>query len=248
MTGPKMRETRSRALIAALLPRAVSVEESFTDQPESTPPPEELRLIANAVEKRRREFSTVRDCARKALHQLGHPPVSILHSEEGAPIWPNGIVGSLTHCDGYCAAAVARARQVSSLGIDAEPHAALPDGVLGVITTESERNWLRTIAAVQPEIHWDRLIFSAKESVYKTWYPLTQRWLDFSEAVVTVDPATKSFKAHLLVPAPSVAGEPLPCFYGRWLVKDGIIATAVAISGPVRRERWLPAVPLPGAT
>jgi len=92
--------------------------------------PEELRSLGRAVDKRRREFTTGRACARAALSQLGIGPTAIPGGARGQPLWPPGIVGSITHCRGYCACAVARAERVVSLGIDAEANLPLEVGLL----------------------------------------------------------------------------------------------------------------------
>lgn len=81
----------------------------------------------------------------------------------------------MTHCDGYRAAAVARRETIASIGIDAEPHAALPDGVEKLTALPEERMALTRLAVTHPHIHWDRLLFSAKESVYKAWFPLIRQ-------------------------------------------------------------------------
>ena len=205
--------------------------------------PEEREHIAQAVAKRRVEFAAVRRCARRALHELGYPPVPILPGEQREPQWPEGVVGSMTHCAGYCAAAVARTGDVSALGIDAEVHAPLPEGVLDLISIESERERLAELSGRQPgSVHWDRILFSAKESVYKAWFPLTHRWLGFEEAdiVLRID---GSFEVTLLngrngaEPAAGAAAPPAASasadsgiprgFAGRWAVSGGLIATAV---------------------
>lgn len=89
--------------------------------------PEEERVVARAVEKRRREFTTGRACARLALERLGIGAVAIPNGERGEPLWPSGVVGSITHCRGYCGCAVAKAGDVVVVGIDAEVHEPLPD-------------------------------------------------------------------------------------------------------------------------
>jgi 4'-phosphopantetheinyl transferase EntD len=162
---------------------AASVEGDYPEAIEAGLFPEEREHIAHAVAKRRVEFAAVRRCARKALQELGYPPVPILPGEQREPRWPEGVVGSMTHCAGYCAAAVARSGEVSALGIDAEVHAALPEGVLDLISLESERALLAELTDRVPgAVHWDRVLFSAKESVYKAWFPLTRRWLGFEQA------------------------------------------------------------------
>lgn len=216
-------------MLEEILPPAVVAEEAFADPPGVPLYPEEAAAVANAVAKRRDEFATARYCARAALRRLGVAPVPILPGERGAPGWPAGIVGSMTHCLGYRAAALARRRDVVTIGIDAEPHDALPDGVLDAVSLTEERALLARLALDAPRVHWDRLLFSAKESVYKAWYPLTGRWLDFSEADVVIDPAAAGFTARLLVPGPVVAGREIREFSGRYLVRGGLVVTAITL-------------------
>jgi 4'-phosphopantetheinyl transferase EntD len=213
-------------MIEELLPATVSAVEAFEDPLDATLFPEEEAVVSRAVEKRRREFTTARACARAALAKLGFPPAPILPGLQGAPRWPARVVGSMTHCDGYRAAAVAHRRDLASIGIDAEVHERLPEGVLDIIAIADEQGWLRRLTADQPLVHWDRLLFSAKESVFKAWFPLTLRWLDFSEASVAVHPEG-TFTARLLVPGPVVAAGPITQFAGRWLVRDGLALTAI---------------------
>ncbi|GKQ41893.1 4'-phosphopantetheinyl transferase [Streptomyces sp. A012304] len=196
--------------------------------------PEEEALVARAVAKRRREFTVVRSCARRAMEKLGVPPQPVLPGERGAPRWPEGLAGSMTHCDGYGAAALVRADDLASLGIDAEPHAPLPEGVLPAVALPAEEERLRRLAEDRPEVHWDRLLFSAKESVYKAWFPLTRKWLDFGEADIDIDAgpadgALGGFRARLLVPGPVVGGREVGHFDGRWIVGRGLVATAVVV-------------------
>ncbi|GAA4615823.1 4'-phosphopantetheinyl transferase superfamily protein [Actinoallomurus liliacearum] len=216
-------------MIEELLPPEAVGEDTFDDAPATTLFPEEEALLARAVDKRRREFTTVRACARTAFARLGVAPAPLLRGERGAPIWPDGIVGSMTHCDGYRASAVARSRDVQTIGIDAEPNGPLPDGVLGAVSRPEERAWLTDLLAADSGVRWDRLLFSAKESVYKAWFPLTRRWLDFEGASITVDPEAGTFSAALTVPPPQVDGRPLTGFTGRWLVRDGLILTAISV-------------------
>ncbi|MFF1447999.1 4'-phosphopantetheinyl transferase [Streptomyces sp. NPDC058274] len=229
-------------MIEELLPDPVVAVETHGDDEtgRATLYPGEEALIARAVEKRRREFTAARACARRAMEKLGVAPQAVLTGERGAPLWPEGVVGSMTHCEGYCAAALVRAADLASLGIDAEPHLRLPDGVLASIALPAELERLRRLSADTPEVHWDRLLFSAKESVYKAWFPLTEKWLDFSEADISIsrDPASGStapsgrFRAELLVPGPLLGHERVRAFDGRWTVQRGLLATAVSVPHP----------------
>ncbi|KUL45462.1 4'-phosphopantetheinyl transferase family protein [Streptomyces regalis] len=223
-------------MIEELLPDAVVTVEAYGDEepPNTALYPEEEAVVAKAVGKRRREFAVVRSCARRAMEKLGVPPQPILPGERGAPAWPAGLVGSMTHCDGYHAAALVRAADLASLGIDAEPHGTLPEGVLPAVALPAEADRLRRLTGEHPGIHWDRLLFSAKESVYKAWFPLTGKWLDFTEADIDVfaapgDRCSGGFRARLLVPGPVVGDRRIDLFEGRWTVQRGLVATAVSV-------------------
>nr|WP_202458963.1 4'-phosphopantetheinyl transferase superfamily protein [Streptomyces sp. SID5464] len=217
-----------------MLPQTVVTVEAYGNDGADTPLyPEEAALVTRAVAKRRREFTVVRSCARRAMEKLGVPPQPILPGERGAPRWPAGLAGSMTHCDGYCAAALVRATDLASLGIDAEVHGPLPEGVLPAVSLPAEAERLRRLAAQRPDVHWDRLLFSAKESVYKAWFPLTGAWLDFAEADIEIsaDPGEPrgTFRATLLVPGPRVGARRLGHFDGHWTADRGLVATAVAV-------------------
>lgn len=216
-------------MIAELLPAVVASVECFDDPPGVVLFDEERAVIARAVDKRRREFATVRHCARLALATLGHPPVALLPGQRGAPRWPEGIVGSMTHCDGYRAAALARAGEVRAVGIDAEPDGPLPDGVLGLVARPEEAVQLAELlhgGHRGPE-HWGRLLFSCKEAVFKVWYPLTHRELDFHEASIRLDPGDGSFTADLLAdPGHDVLPSRL---VGRWIASRSLIVSTITL-------------------
>lgn len=227
-------------MIEEILPGHVATAEAFSDPPGAWLFPEEEAAIARAVGRRRAEFTTARHCARVALAKLGLPPAPIVPGTSGSPCWPPGIVGSITHCSDYRACAVALSEKIVALGVDAEPHQALPAGVLRQITTLEERAHLLRLRALRPEVHWDRLLFSAKETVYKAWFPLTWRWLDFGEAVIGFQPATGTFTARLEVPGPVLADHNVSGFTGRWLVREGLLLTAVAVPLADAAVRTLP--------
>ncbi|SDY99717.1 4'-phosphopantetheinyl transferase EntD (siderophore biosynthesis) [Amycolatopsis xylanica] len=206
--------------IGRLIPAAASAAEIWGEDPGIALHPAERVLVQDVGARRLRTFTTARTCARRALAALGHPPAPILRGPSGEPLWPNGIIGSITHCDGYSAAVVARAGTVPALGIDAEPHRPLTEGLLPMIATRAERDRL---ARLPDGMHWDRLVFCVKEAVYKAWFPLTGQWLDFHEADVTIDPAERTFTARLLVPGPrGITG-----FAGAFTVAGEVVIAAV---------------------
>jgi 4'-phosphopantetheinyl transferase EntD len=207
-------------VIAELLPPAVAVAESIGPElgPGSAPGlfPAEEAVVRTADPRRRADFTAGRACARAALAALGLPAAPVLAGRAGEPRWPAGVTGSITHCVGYRACAAARLTDVAGVGIDAEPDAGLPAGLIGSVAGRAERAWLARQAATTPAVRWDRLLFCAKEAVGKLWYPLTGHWPGFGE--LTVFPATDgTFDAR-------VAGSRLT---GRWLARDGLIVTAV---------------------
>ncbi|ORV10297.1 4'-phosphopantetheinyl transferase PptT [Mycobacterium celatum] len=219
-------------LMSSVLPdaRDLAFAELYSDPPGLAPLPEEEPLIARSVAKRRNEFITARHCARVALGELGLPPVPILKGEKGEPCWPDGVVGSLTHCTGYRGAVVGRSSAVRSVGIDAEPHDVLPDGVLDAITLAEERH---EIGALPAGLHWDRVLFCAKEATYKAWFPLTRRWLGFEDAhiVFDVDPegSTGAFVSKILIDGAALSGPPLTALRGRWSVRNDLVLTAIVL-------------------
>ena len=187
----------------------------------------EVRSLGRAVDRRRREFVTGRACARQALARLGLPATAVGSGARGEPLWPAGVVGSITHCDGYRACAVAHARDVRALGVDAEVQAPLPEDVLDAVASPAEQ---RALAAHPGGLPWDRLLFSAKEAVFKAWYPLTGRELDFEDVELRIDPHAGTFEALVLVDAPELGDEPR--VRGRWRMDGAFIATAVVVCEP----------------
>jgi enterobactin synthetase component D / holo-[acyl-carrier protein] synthase len=182
---------------------------------------EELRALGRAVDGRRREFETGRACARRALAELGLPAQAVASGSHGEPLWPDGVVGSITHCAGYRACTVARSQHVRAVGIDAEPHAPLPPGVLATIADLDER---QALDGHGDGACWDRVLFSAKEAAFKAWFALTARRLGFEDAVLHIDPRRGTFHARVLVDGPVRA------LRGRWAAADGLVATAVVVA------------------
>ncbi|MER6317275.1 4'-phosphopantetheinyl transferase superfamily protein [Streptomyces sp. NPDC001581] len=231
-------------MLTKLLPANVATAEATTDPADVFLYPEEEHLIRNAVPKRRLEFGTVRWCARRAMGQLGLPPAPVVPGRRGVPQWAPSVVGSMTHCAGFRGVALARSAEFASVGVDAEPNAPMPEGVLDSIALPDELRLVRELGRAVPEVAWDRLLFSIKEAVYKTWFPLTGQELDFTDALVSVDPGQETFHARLL-PDPSTLSPAGPtAFSGRWSAENGVLLSAIAVpavrlaavGAPVRRS------------
>ena len=157
--------------------------------------PEEWAYIRHAVPNRRAEFGTARVCARKGLEVMGYPISALVPRADRTPTWPPGVVGSISHTDGYSAVVLHRSPPVRSLGLDVETLQRLDDPLLGMILTPSERTWL----ASRPRGCRDdlaMLFFSAKEAYYKCQYPLSTTFLDFQDVELEIDLSCNRFDAH----------------------------------------------------
>lgn len=223
-----MRIVRTASL-RSVLPADVEVGETRGDAGDDGLYPEEREHLARSVEKRRREFATVRVCAAQVLGRMGLRRPPMVPGDAGAPAWPDGTVGSMTHCAGYRAAVAAWSSDVVGVGVDAEPHARLPNGVLHAVTGPKERDALVRLGRSHPAIAWDRLLFSSKESVYKLWYPLAREWLGFTDADVRLRP-DGTFEARLARSLPDPAGGPgWKRLRGRWTHDDEHVLTAIVL-------------------
>jgi 4'-phosphopantetheinyl transferase EntD len=220
-------------MMGPLLPSRVVVVETRTPSTLAQEPlwPEEEALLGpRASPKRRQDFAAGRACARRALVQLGAPAGGILSGSNRQPLWPAGIVGSITHCSGYCAAAVAWAAHVCAIGIDAEVNAALEDGVVAQVCNAAEQEWIRS--APQGDMPWATIVFCAKESIYKAWFPLTGRWLGFEDVMVRVDPGAGAFSAEAVSERAVAQGIWPERVHGRFLVTRDLVLCAVSLPLP----------------
>ncbi|HEX5304081.1 MAG TPA: 4'-phosphopantetheinyl transferase superfamily protein [Streptosporangiaceae bacterium] len=223
-------------MIDRILPPAAVAAESFGALPEPGADlfPAEQQAVRTAGPERQAEFTAGRRCARTALAGLGVPAAPILPGPAGEPGWPPGVTGSITHCPGYRACAVARTEDLAAIGIDAEPDEELPPELTGAVATAWERTWIQRQAAAGtpgPVVHWARLVFSAKEAAAKAWYPLAARWPDLAELTVAATGAATGAGtgAGGLIVRLTGAAPGLPAtLAGRWLARDGLIITVVA--------------------
>jgi 4'-phosphopantetheinyl transferase EntD len=144
--------------------------------------PQEVPAFAASVVKVRRASGAARIVARELLARTGHAGCALPKAPSGAPIWPAGVIGSLAHDSRVAVAAVGRQRDVRALGIDVEPAESLPADLLKLVATPRERSTLGN------DPYAGRLLFVAKEAVYKALHPLDHTFLDHQD--VEVDFAT----------------------------------------------------------
>ena len=154
---------------------------------------EERRAVERAVDKRRYEYWSARHLARQALAVLGIEAGPLLNAPDRSPIWPPGVIGSISHTTGWCGVAVAhQSAQRRGLGIDAERCGKMSWGVAERVLTPRE---LARLPAAPHELDWATLLFSAKEAVYKCIYPSVRRFVGFLEVELELDVSQRTFRA-----------------------------------------------------
>jgi 4'-phosphopantetheinyl transferase EntD len=171
----------------------------------------EEALVVTAAPKRRREFALGRACARAALAALGHDAVTIGRRENGAPLWPEGVVGSITHTSGYAAALVAKTERFSGVGLDAERVGGVTENLWPRLFDTAERDYLEGLAEAECKLA-ATLFFCAKEACYKAWD--MQAALPFREIRIT---RTRSG---------FIATRSLESLEGRFAVQDDLLLAA----------------------
>jgi 4'-phosphopantetheinyl transferase EntD len=218
---------------ASLFPPAVAFCVSLAPPARPDLHPGEQCFAAGMAPGRLLQFSHGRSCARTALAALGIEACAIGVGTQREPLWPTGITGSITHCEHRAAAAVGRAAHFLGVGLDLEEPGPLAPEIRGMICTPSEAAQLAALPA-----SCGRLLFSAKESVFKCIWPVVQRFVDFPEVEVELQVRDRRFRATSgdRVLGPLVAR--LEGRYGEtggaWLTTAWISAGAPA-PGPITR-------------
>lgn len=183
------------ASIASLLDPRLGVVCAAVDGDPRNLYPEERSSITRAVPSRQREFASGRAAAREAMARIGVERGPVHSGPDRAPIWPSGLVGSISHTRQICIAAVGREKEVGAIGIDVEERLPVGPDLWHSICTTEEHRYLQSQAAEQRGDLVTRL-FSAKEAFYKWQYPLTRRLLGFHDVQVNLEPGGDSFSVR----------------------------------------------------
>ena len=155
--------------------------------------PDEEAAVARAIPARRAEFAAGRAAARAALGRLGKAPCPLPVGPGRAPVWPLGVLGSLTHAAGVAMAVVGPSTAAAGLGLDAEPDADLPADLAEAVLMPSEA---KSLTGRRDGLRCARRIFCAKEAVFKALFPLTGIWAGF-EAAEVLAPPPETGTAHV---------------------------------------------------
>jgi 4'-phosphopantetheinyl transferase EntD len=227
---------------ASLFPEGVVAAEMRVPGDASLLAPEEAAVVANAVPKRVGEFAAGRLCARRALAELGVVGFPVRAGLDRQPTWPEGIIGSITHTEGLCAAVIAERKLLRGIGIDTEPACSVKPALWPRILIHSELDWLASLED-RERAAAATLIFSAKEAAYKCQYPVTGERLSFSDLHVTVADwgaergvlrvtPTRPIALGRLVTTPEVesSARPARAFPGAYRRNDGFISAGVFLT------------------
>lgn len=160
------------------------------DAPIPPPASTEMAALGDVAPVRARDFAAGRYCARLALAKLGREAKTIPIGGAGEPVWPEGIVGSISHSAGLAGAVVAEATGWRALGFDIDADDAVGPELYDLVLTPIER-------AEAPGRHEASLIFSAKEAVYKAAHPLLRRWIGFDQVRI-ICTGEREFRAEAI--------------------------------------------------
>lgn len=170
--------------------------------------------LPGAMPARLAEYSAGRAAVRAALQNPDQP---ILTGPDRAPVWPRGLVGSITHCAGLCLAIVGKCEFYQGLGLDAEPDVPLEPGLWTTILRGDE---------VVSDHHSALAHFVAKEAAYKAQYGISKRLFGFSTLRLTFE--KDRFQAEFVEPIPPFAKG--TCLGGQILRTGGYLGAFVAVT------------------
>lgn len=216
-------ESPESGLLAGLFAASVRTETATLEYGRPDLRPGERRLIERAVESRQREFATGRVVARRLLTELGFPGFELLRDDDRVPIWPTSVVGSISHTAHRCVVAVTRDPEIIGLGLDIERDTPTKTGLERRICTARERAWLAESGDPDERGRRCKLVFSAKEAVYKSFFPRLREFWGFQSVELDVDLETGCFEAAL----PASSGR--ATIPGRFRRREGFLVTAVTV-------------------
>jgi 4'-phosphopantetheinyl transferase EntD len=193
--------------------------------------PVEAQYLGKAVLKRVQEFSAGRLCARALLAEFGILDFAIEVGEARQPVWPDALVGSITHTAGFCAAVVAEKSRFAAIGMDCEVAGSVKPELWPSICTPEEILWLNSLPEAS-RVGAATLIFSAKEAFYKCQYPLTGERLTFHDA--RVDAPTWGAASGTFAIQPTkrigVANNAALPLHGRYLFHQQFVSAGIALT------------------
>ncbi len=186
-------------------------------------------ILEAASETRKLQFLSGRSCARRALARFGLENVPIPRKKNSRePLWPAGILGSITHAGDWAAAAVARCEDAAGIGIDLEQLDRKIDfNIRRHVCLAMESEWLESLSA-DDSLRSLKMIFSAKESIFKCFFPGSRVYLGFQDAQVSLNEDRTCFEFRLFRDCEPLALRGFQ-HHGRIQVKDNMLFTSLFI-------------------
>jgi 4'-phosphopantetheinyl transferase EntD len=192
-------DTDTNIVLASLFPPEVAAYFSPSLPADATLLAAESDCIGDMVEKRRIEFTHGRHCTHRAMQLLGMPVVAIPKGADRAPVWPNGIIGSISHSGDAAAAVITQSSELAAIGLDLESAEALSAEIAAMVCRPDEQ--------ISDAGDRAKLLFCIKEAVYKCIYPRIGCYVDFQEMEVLLNEGkatfgvrshSQNFDAHLI--------------------------------------------------
>ena len=224
-----MKHSNLRAVLVSVTPDGMAAEIASINGSHDLFDVED-RAIRNAAPLRRDEFAAGRAAARGALATLAIAPVPIPRAADRRPLWPNGIIGSISHTDGIAAAIVGHNQPTAGVGLDIEGDAPLKKELLKYILTRSEAAARKARPLVANSSRC-KATFAAKEALFKAIYPITGQFFGFLDANVDLL-ESGNWTATLCDTAPALPAS-MVISGGKWAAVDGfVIATIHILKAP----------------
>ncbi len=158
---------------------------------------EENQIVSKSSNRRKREFSAGRAIAKTLLKKYGIKNYPVLSGTNREPVWPKGVIGSISHCDDFCFVAIAQEKNYKSIGIDIEKLTPIEPDIEEYVCTEAERKWIQE-QNYEKKLMLSKLIFCAKESAFKCCFPIVQKYIDFLSVVVSCDLKYHLFTVNMI--------------------------------------------------
>jgi 4'-phosphopantetheinyl transferase EntD len=228
----------SSELISSMFPAGVATAELRGGGDASLLLRGEAEQLGRAVPRRIQEFAAGRLCARRALTDLGIEDFPLRVAHDRQPLWPDSIVGSITHTAGFCAAVVGERHRFIGLGVDAEIVGHVTAQLWSSICTPTEINWLRSLAW-SDQAAAAALVFVAKEAFYKCQYAVVHEWLDFHDVRIAPLEWGARQGAFVITPARQLklANHATLPMIGEYRFHEDFVLAGLAVSAAVRHLR-----------
>jgi 4'-phosphopantetheinyl transferase EntD len=214
--------------VTALFPAGVVAADLRGNADPACLHPDEMRECRDFGAKRVADFAAGRLCARRALSELGFADFALHREPDRRPRWPESIVGSISHTDGFCVAVVAKRDAFRALGVDAEQLGRAGEDLWDLLFTPTEKARLYALPAEERGTTAS-IAHSAKEAYYKCQFGVTGAWLDFADVEIAFDGGLSRQGAFRVTPGRHAPPLPSGAVRGRYALAGPVVLTGLAM-------------------